>query len=89
MEALVADVGHHHRPSHLVDAELGDGIKLPDGVHLVAEELDAVGMVKRVGKHIDNAPTHCVLPGFVDKINLAEPVLDEHLVEEVHGILLA
>ena len=26
---------------------------------------------------------------FVDKINLAEPVLDEHLVEEVHGVLLA
>ena len=46
-------------------------------------------MVKRVGKHIDNAPAHRVLPGFVYKINLAEPVLDEHLVEEVHGILLA
>ena len=89
VEALVADVGHHHRPGHLVDAELGDGIKFPDGVHLIAKELNAVGMVKRVGKHIDNAPAHRVLPGFVYKINLAEPVLDEHLVEEVHGVLLA
>ena len=89
VEALVADVGHHHRPGHFVDAELRDGIKLPDGVHLIAKELDAVGMVKRVGKHIDNASAHCVLPGFVHKIDFAEPVLDEHLVEEVYGVLLA
>ena len=89
VEALVADVGHDHRSGHLVDTELGDGIKLPDGVHFVTKEFDAVRMVKRVGKHIDNAPAHRVLPGLVDKINLAKPVLDEHLVQEVHGVLLA
>ena len=88
VEALVADVGHHHRPGHLVDTELGDGVKLSDGVHFVAEELDAVGMIKRVGKHVYNAATHRVLPGFVNKINLAETVFDEHLVKEVHGVLL-
>ena len=89
VEALVTDVGHHHRSGHLIDTELGDGIKLPDGVHFIAKELDAVGMVKRVGEHIHNAATHRVLPGLVDKINLAKPVLDEHLVKEVHGVLLA
>ena len=30
VEALVANVGHHHRTGHLVNAKLRDGIKLPD-----------------------------------------------------------
>ena len=86
VEAGIADVGDDGGARHFGHAQLRGGVKLPDGVHLVAKELDAVRVVEAEREDVDDAAAHAVLPGLVDEVHLFKLVGQQHLVEEIHGI---
>ena len=88
-DELVLHIGHDDRPVHLPHAELVSRVELPDAVHLIPEQLDAIGMVEGVTEDVDDAPADGVFARLVDVFNLLEPIVDEQLVDEVLGNVVA
>ena len=86
VQTRVADIGNHCGAGHFGYTQLRSGFKLPDRVHLIAEELNAVRMVKAVGEDVHDASTHAVLTGFVDEVNFFKFVGQKHFVEKIHGV---
>ena len=86
MEPRVSDVGHDGGARHFGHAQLGGGVKLPNGLDLVAKKLQAVRVVEAEGKDVDDAATHAVLAGLVNEVHLFKFVRQQHLVEKIHGV---
>ena len=83
LDQLILHIGHDDRPVHLAHAELVGRIELPDAVHLVPEQLDAIGMVEGVTEDVDDAAADGVFARLVDVFDLLEPVVDEQLIDEI------
>ena len=63
--------------------QLARDLESPDRIHLVAEEIDAVGFALRVGEDVDDAAAHRILPRFVDEVDPHEPRIGQALLQ--HG----
>ncbi len=69
----------------LLGRKLARNLETPDGIDLVAEEIDAVGLALGKGKDVDDTAANGILPGLVDEINARESGVDERLLETADG----
>ena len=63
---------------------LSFGLEGADALHLVAEEVDAVGVFGGEGEDVDDAAAQGVLSGFVDVVDALEAVAVEDFGDEGH-----
>ena len=89
LDELVLHVRHDDRPVHLAHAQLVGRIELPDAVHLIPEQLNAIGVVEGIAEDVDDASPDGVFAGLIDVFHLLEPVVDEQLVDEILGNAVA
>ena len=59
------EVRHDAHLLHLVARELRLNLKRTYAVNLIPEEVDTVGILRRIGKHVDDATTHGKLPRLI------------------------
>ena len=59
------EVRHDAHLLHLVARELRLNLKRAYAVNLIPEEVDTVGILRRIGKHVDDATTHGKLPRLI------------------------
>ena len=81
---VVAEVGHDDDAVLPVLRQLRLYLEGADALHLVAEEVDAVGILRGEGEDVDDAAAHGILAGFVDIIHALEAVAVQHLGDEGH-----
>ncbi|PUU97237.1 hypothetical protein DCD76_19190, partial [Acinetobacter baumannii] len=61
-EGAFLHIGQQHNLFQLLNRKLVGDVETADAIHLVAEKLDAVGVVVGEGKHIDQTATDGKLP---------------------------
>ena len=83
------EVGDDLHAIEPVGRELARYVEPTDRIHLVAEEIHAVGFALREGEDIHDAAAHGVLPGLVDEVDLREPRIDERLPQHLGGDAVA
>ncbi len=77
-------IGDDLHPVELLGRELGGYVETADGLHLVAEEIDAVGLVLGKRKDVDDTAAQRILPRLVDEIHLRKSVLLQQIGQKPH-----
>ena len=70
---------------HLVERagrELRADVERPDRVDLVAEKVDPIGFVVRIGENVDDAAANRVLSRFVDELDPFETAFPQRFLDE-------
>ena len=82
----VGDDGHLGKA---LGRELARNLETPDGIDLVAEQVDAVGFALRIGEDVDDAAAQRILPRLVDEIHPHERSVDQRLLQRADGDAVA
>ena len=79
--AQVGDDDHRVAP---LARELRLHLERAQALHLVAEEVDAEGILRREREHVDDAAAHGILPRLVDIIHVLETIAAQHVDHKLH-----
>ncbi len=83
------EIGNDGHMGQLLGRELAGDLETPDGVHFVAEEIDAERLAFRERKDIDDTAAQRILPRLEDEIDTLEPGIDQRLLQHLDGNLVA
>ena len=71
------EVGHDADVAHLVARELRLNLKGADAINLIAEEVNAEGVLRSIREDVDDATTHGKLPRLIHVVDALEALARE------------
>ncbi len=86
---VLVEVGEDGYALFLVKRYLALHLEGSDARHLIAEEVDAERIFRRIGEHVDDATAFGILSRLIDVVGQLEPIAAQHVGDELHVDFLA